>query len=188
MNNKLPPPSAPYKRTPVYTKTRPAAPAKENTMKLSVKIVLLGSALAFGVGMHHATTRPDLVATKAPAPAVNAIEFGDIRVSNITLQKVSSATARSGYVFVFRGNVTNGGVEELTRAGSISASVGSCLLGKVKDNKGRKFDVSCDIPALLPSETAKNFAFAQSTAMSDSTTAQFCSRWLSCTDQLKPKN
>ena len=118
----------------------------------------------------------------------NAVEFGrKIRVSNITLQKVKNSSARSGYVFVFRGTVTNGGDEELTRTGSVGASVGACLMAKVKDNKGRKFDVSCDVPALLPSETAKNVVFAQSTAMSDSSTAQFCATWFRCTAQLKPK-
>jgi hypothetical protein len=35
-------------------------------MKLSLKIVLLTSAIAFGVGMNHAITRPDLSSVKTP--------------------------------------------------------------------------------------------------------------------------
>jgi len=118
----------------------------------------------------------------------NSIKFGnDLRVSNISLQKIKDSSARSGYVFLFRGNVTNGGKEELSRAGSVGASVGACVMANIKDNKGRKFDVSCDIPPLLPSETAKNVVFARSTAMADSATAQFCVSWFRCTSQLKPR-
>ena len=131
---------------------------------------------------------PVLLTFATPAIAGgNALKFGDIRVSNITLQKVKNSSARSGYVFVFRGTVTNGGNEELTRAGSIGKSVGACLQAKSKDDKGRKFEVSCDIPALLPSETKKNYPFAQSTALPDASSAELCLTWYRCTSQLTAK-
>jgi hypothetical protein len=131
---------------------------------------------------------PVLLAVATPAFAGGTtLRFGDIKVSDITLQKVKNSSARSGYVFVFRGTVTNGGNEELTRASAIGKSVGSCLQAKSKDNKGRKFDVSCDIPPLLPSETKKNYPFAQSTALADASSAELCLTWYRCTSQLKAK-
>ena len=126
--------------------------------------------------------------TSADNPGNNSIEIGKIKVTNIALSKLKDSSARSGYVFVFKGDVTNAGDEEVSRTGSVGASVGACLTGNIKDNAGRKFDVSCDIPALLPGETAKNVAFAHSTAMSNSETAELCVSWVQCTEQLTPKD
>jgi len=108
------------------------------------------------------------------------------RFSNITLQKVKSSSARSGYMFRFFANVTNTGKTEFTRMGSAVSSV-ACMAGNVKDNQGRKFDLTCDIPALLPSETSKNVQIAWSSAMADSKTAQLCLGWFNCTSQLTPR-
>ena len=127
-----------------------------------------------------------LAATPAYAGG-NEMNLGGYKVTGITLKKVANSAARSGYVFQFRGTVTNTTNEELTRAGSVGASVGACLVAKVTDNKGRKFEVSCDIPALLPSESAKNIVFAQSSAMSDSKSAKFCAGWFKCTSMLVAK-
>jgi hypothetical protein len=117
----------------------------------------------------------------------NSLNLSGYKVTGITLKKVASPTARSGYVFQFRGTVTNTTKEELTRAGSVGASVGACVMANVIDQKGRKFSTSCDIPALLPSESAKNVVFAQSTAMRDSTQAKLCIAWLKCTSTMTPK-
>jgi hypothetical protein len=127
-----------------------------------------------------------LAATPAYAGG-SQMNLSGYKITGITLAKVRSSSARSGYVFQFRGTVTNTTKQELTRAGSVGASLGACLAAKIQDNKGRKFDVTCDIPALLPSESAKNVVFAQSSAMSDSTSAKFCVSWLRCTSMLNPK-
>ena len=106
--------------------------------------------------------------------------------SNIYLRKVASETARSGYVFQFVGNVTNDGKEEFTRIGS-AVSQTACMIASIKDDQDRKFDVSCEIPPLLPSETSEPVVFAQSTAMPDSRTAEFCITWGNCTSQMTPE-
>lgn len=108
------------------------------------------------------------------------------RFSNIYVQKVKAPQARSGYMFRFYANVTNTGKSEFTRTGSAVSSV-ACMAGTVKDNQGRKFDLSCDIPALLPSETSKTVQIAWSSAMADSKTAQLCLGWFNCTSQLTPR-
>jgi len=108
------------------------------------------------------------------------------RFSNITVKKEKSSIARSGYMFRFYANVANTGKSEFTRMGSAVSSV-SCMAGKVKDNQGRKFDLSCEIPALLPSETSKTVQIAWSSAMADSKTAQLCLGWFNCTSQLAPR-
>ena len=108
------------------------------------------------------------------------------RFSNITLKKLKSSSARSGYMFRFYANVTNTGKAEFTQMGSTVSSV-SCLAGTVKDDQGRKFDLSCDIPPLLPSETSKTVQIAWSSAMADSSTAQLCLGWFNCTSQLTPR-
>lgn len=106
--------------------------------------------------------------------------------SNITVSKAKSTSSRSGYMFRFYANVTNTGKSEFTRMGSAVSSV-ACMAGTVKDNQGRKFDLSCEIPPLFPSETSKRVQIAWSTAMPDSRTAQLCLGWTNCTSQLTPK-
>jgi hypothetical protein len=108
------------------------------------------------------------------------------RFSNISLKKVKSSSARSGYMFRFFANVTNIGKSEFTQMGSAVSSV-ACMAGTVRDDQGRKFDLSCDIPPLLPTETSKRVQIAWSSAMADSRTAQLCLGWMNCTSQLTPR-
>lgn len=112
----------------------------------------------------------------------SSYEIGNgISISDISISKEPSQTARSGYVFQVRGNVLNAGKKELTRAESLGSSLGACLFGKIKDDQEREFNITCSIPPLLPSESVKQVVFAQSTAMKDSESAKFCFSDFNCT-------
>ena len=129
------------------------------------------------------------LAVLAPAPAEafwgkkTTLKAGRLEITNIRVQKVRNSSARSGYVFKFTGDLKNNG-EELTRTGSVGASVGACMFGKVKDDKKRSFEVSCNVKAALPGEVIKGGFTAQSSAMPDSTKAKLCTGWLKCTSLL----
>ena len=105
-------------------------------------------------------------------------------ISNMYLRKVEDATARSGYVFQFVGDIMNDGNKELTVAESVGASVGVCIIAHVNDEHDRKFDASCEIPAMLPGEAIQNVVLAQSTAMPDSTRARLCLGPANCSSWL----
>jgi hypothetical protein len=109
----------------------------------------------------------------------------DFIISNMKIRKVEDSAARSGYVFQITGDITNDGVNELTVAGSVGVSLGACAFAKMNDEHGRKFEVSCDIPAMLPGETIQNVVIAQSSAMSDSTEAKLCLSPINCTPLMK---
>ena len=99
------------------------------------------------------------------------VTIGDYQFTDVQVERVESYS-RSGYVVQYSGIPQNLGNEELTWAGSVGASVGACMFAEIQDDRGRKFDTSCDIPPLLPGEVgSERHVFAQSSIMPDSQTA-----------------
>jgi len=144
----------------------------------------------------QSNSTPDPTPTPTPTPepmpqeVEESIEFEfskDYLISNMNLRKVEGAVARSGYVFQFVGDITNAGNRELTVAESIGASVGACAFAHVNDEHDRKFDASCEIPAMLPGETIQDVVLAQSSAMPDSTSARLCLTPFTCSPWMTAK-
>ena len=118
------------------------------------------------------TTASNRSNVEVVAPRTVSTEFKGIRFDDVRVEVVKSYS-RSGMNFVVYGTPTNTRNEEITYTQTIALALGGGAGATFTDDKGRQFDGTVNIPALLPGETGEEVAFLSGSAMAGAKTVSF---------------